>query len=103
MAEIQQEQRKTTDAAKRQVIVAPAAGDVINLKFATPGAVVSPRETIADIVPANPRLVVEAHIRTEDVSRVQQGQHADDPLHRFQVPQHVAGGRARCSTCRPIA
>jgi HlyD family type I secretion membrane fusion protein len=77
LAEIQQEQRKTTDAARRQVIVAPADGDVINLKFTSPGAVVSPREPIADIVPANPRLVVEAHIRTEDVSRVQQGQPAE--------------------------
>ena len=74
LAEIQQEQRKTVDASSRQVIVAPVAGDVINLKFTTPGAVVSPREPILDIVPINPRLVVEAHIRTEDVSRVQQGQ-----------------------------
>jgi HlyD family type I secretion membrane fusion protein len=77
LAELQQEQRKTVDASSRQVITAPVAGDVINLKFTTPGSVVSPREPIADIVPTNPRLVVEAHIRTEDVSRVQQGQPAD--------------------------
>jgi HlyD family type I secretion membrane fusion protein len=77
LAEIQQEQRKTVDAAGRQVIVAPVSGDVINLKFTTPGSVVSPREPIADIVPSNPRLVVEAHIRTEDVSRVQQKQAAE--------------------------
>ncbi len=77
LAELQQEQRKTVDASSRQVITAPVAGNVINLKFTTPGSVVSPREPIADIVPTNPRLVVEAHIRTEDVSRVQQGQPAD--------------------------
>jgi len=77
LAEIEQEQRKTVDASSRQVIVAPVAGDVINLKFTTPGSVVSPREPIADIVPSNPRLVVEAHVRTEDVSRVQQDQPAD--------------------------
>lgn len=77
LAEIQQEQRKTVDASGRQVIVAPVAGDVINLKFTTPGSMVSPREPIADIVPSNPRLVVESRIRTEDVSRVQQGQLAD--------------------------
>jgi len=77
LAEMQQEQRKTVDASSRQVIVAPVAGDVINLKFTTPGSVVSPREPIADIVPTNPRLVVEAHIRTEDVGRVQQGQPTD--------------------------
>lgn len=77
LAEIQQERRKTADAASRQVIVAPVAGDVLNLKFTTAGAVVSPREAIADIVPAHPRLVVEAHIRTEDVSRVSKGQAAE--------------------------
>ncbi|MBW8832221.1 MAG: HlyD family type I secretion periplasmic adaptor subunit [Burkholderiales bacterium] len=77
LAELQQEQRKTIDASSRQVIVAPVAGDVINLKFTTPGSMISPREPIADIVPSNPRLVVEAHIRTEDVSRIQQGQPAD--------------------------
>ncbi len=77
LIEIEQEQRKTTDASTRQVIVAPVAGDVINLKFTTPGSVVSPREPIADIVPSDPRLVVEARIRTEDVARVQQGQAAE--------------------------
>ncbi len=77
LIEIQQEQRKTVDASSRQVIVAPVAGDVINLKFTAPGSVVSPREPIADIVPSNPRLVVEARIRTEDVTRVQQGHAAE--------------------------
>ncbi|WP_280151457.1 HlyD family type I secretion periplasmic adaptor subunit [Piscinibacter sp. XHJ-5] len=77
LAEIEQEQRKIADASSRQVIVAPVDGDVINLKFTTPGSVVSPREPIADIVPSNPRLVVEAHVRTEDVSRVRQAQPAE--------------------------
>ena len=77
LTEIQQELRKSSDASMRQVIVAPAAGDVINLRFTSPGVVVPPRETIADIVPADPRLVIEAHIRTEDVSHVQQGQAAE--------------------------
>ena len=77
LTEVQQELRKSSDASMRQVIVAPAAGDVINLRFTSPGVVVPPRETIADIVPADPRLVIEAHIRTEDVSHVQQGQAAE--------------------------
>ena len=76
LSEIQQELRKSSDASKRQVILAPASGDVMNLKFTSPGSMVSPREPIADIVPADPRLLVEAHIRTEDVSRVVQGQAA---------------------------
>jgi HlyD family type I secretion membrane fusion protein len=77
LADLQQELRKGSDASARQVIVAPAAGDVMNLRFTSPGAVVPPRETIADIVPANPRLVIEAHLRTEDVGQVRQGQPAE--------------------------
>jgi len=77
LAEIHEELRKLSDASARQVIAAPAAGDIMNLKITAPGALVPARETIADIVPADPRLVIEAHIRTEDVSRVQQGQAAE--------------------------
>jgi HlyD family secretion protein len=77
LAEVEQELRKSTDAASRQVIVAPASGDVIDLKFSSPGAVIPPRETIADIVPAEPKLVTEARIRTEDINRIQREQPAE--------------------------
>ncbi len=76
LSEIQQEWRKSTDASQRQVVTAPVDGEVMNLRYTSPGTVVSPREPIADLVPANPRLVVEAQIRPEDVSRVRQGQGA---------------------------
>jgi len=77
LSEIEQERRKSTDASARQVIVAPTAGEVIDLKYATHGAVIPPRETIADIVPGDTRLVTEARIRPEDISRIQRGQSAD--------------------------
>lgn len=77
LSEIEQDLRKSRDAAARQVIVAPVSGEVIGLKFTAPGAVIPPRETIADIVPADSRLVIEAHLRTEDIDRVRQGQPAD--------------------------
>src|SRR5678815_2707013 len=61
-------------AARGQVLLVlgdcPVAGEIINLKFTTPGSVISPREPIADIVPSNPRLVLEARIRPEDISLV---------------------------------
>ena len=95
LSEIQQEQRKTSDASQRQVITAPAAGEVMNLKFTSPGAVVSPREPIADIVPTDPRLMVEARIRTEDVSRVQQGQAAEIRFTAFKYRStHLVEGKA---------
>ena len=77
LSEIEQEQRKSADAAIRQTIVSPADGEVIGLRFTAPGAVIAPREAIADIVPNNPRLVIEARIRTEDISRIRKDQAAD--------------------------
>jgi HlyD family secretion protein len=76
LSEIEQEQRKSADAATRQVVVAPASGEIIDLKFTSPGAVVRPGDPIADIVPSDTQLMVEARIRPEDIANVHQGQAA---------------------------
>lgn len=70
LGEIEQEQRKSGDAAARQVVAAPASGEVIDLKFTSPGAVVRPGEPIAEIVPSDAKLMIEAHIRPEDINNV---------------------------------
>jgi HlyD family secretion protein len=56
------------------VVTAPTAGEVIDLKFTSPGAVIRPGEPIADIVPVDARLLLEAHIRPEDINNVRLGQ-----------------------------
>ncbi len=76
LAEMEQELRKSEDSAARQVVTAPAGGEVIDLKINSPGAVVRPGESIADIVPSNAKLLVEARIRPEDINNVQRDQHA---------------------------
>ncbi len=85
VTELEQELRKSADASDRQLIVAPASGEVIDLKYTTPGAVISPRETIAEIVPVDARLVLEVRVRTEDINRVHLGQAADV---RFTASNH---------------
>lgn len=76
LAEVQQEQRKTGDAAQRQTITAPAAGEVMDLKVNSAGAVIGARETVAEIVPSGTRLVVEAMVRPEDINHVRREQAA---------------------------
>ncbi len=76
LGEIEQEQRKTEDAAARQVVVAPASGEIIDLKFTSPGTVIRPGEPIADIVPKDASLLIEARIRPEDISNVRLDQAA---------------------------
>jgi epimerase transport system membrane fusion protein len=73
-SEVEQEQRKSEDASRRQVVVAPATGVVIDLKFTSPGAVVAAGETIADVVPTGTPLLVEARVRPEDIASVSLGQ-----------------------------
>jgi HlyD family secretion protein len=73
LSEVEQELRKFTDASMRQVIMGPTDGEVIDLKYSAPGAVIPPREVIAEIVPTQTRLVTEARIRTEDINRSHRG------------------------------
>ena len=76
ISEIEQELRKSDDATQRQVVLAPVGGEIIDMKFNTPGAVVRPGEPIAEIVPANTALMIEAQIRPEEVNNVVVGQAA---------------------------
>ena len=76
LAEIEQERRKSDDAAARQVVPAPASGEVMDLKFTSPGAVVRAGEPIADIVPSDAKLMIEAQIRPEEINNVQRDQPA---------------------------
>ena len=76
VSEVEQELRKSNDATLRQVVLAPASGEVIDLKFTSVGAVVRPGETIAEIVPAKTALMIEAQIKPEEVNNVQVGQGA---------------------------
>jgi HlyD family type I secretion membrane fusion protein len=76
--------RPAQDAEERQRIVAPMAGEVVDLKITSPGAVIAPREPILDIVPENPVLVIEARVRPEDISYVKLDAVADVRLTAFR-------------------
>lgn len=77
LSELEQELRKSKDVSARQVITAPVAGEVMGLRYTAAGSVLPPRETIAEIVPVEPRLVTQVQIRTEDINRVERGQAVD--------------------------
>jgi HlyD family type I secretion membrane fusion protein len=104
LQEVEQERRKTADASQRQLITAPVDGEVIGLRATNPGTVLAPREPVADIVPSNPKLLVEARIRTEDVSRVHLGQPADVRFtaYKYRTTKLVAGSVAYVSGDRLV-
>jgi membrane fusion protein, epimerase transport system len=72
LAEIEQEQRKSSDMAVRQVVTAPAAGEIMGLKVTSPGAIIRAGDIIAEVVPTDAKMLIEARIRPEEISYVQQ-------------------------------
>ncbi|HQY09764.1 MAG TPA: HlyD family type I secretion periplasmic adaptor subunit [Burkholderiaceae bacterium] len=92
--EIEQELLKASDASRRQVVTAPVDGEVIGLRYTSSGSVIPPREAVAEIVPSNPKLIVEARIRTEDISRVHRDQLADLRFTAFKYrTTHMVHGK----------
>jgi HlyD family type I secretion membrane fusion protein len=61
------------DTLDRVVMTAPVAGEVMNLDVHTKGAVIKPGDTVAEIVPQNDQLEVEAHVKPEDADDVYVG------------------------------
>jgi len=82
--ELRERLRPAQDAEQRQRIIAPIAGEVVDLKITSVGAVIAPREPILDIVPENADLLVEARVRPEDVTFVHLDAHADVRLTAFR-------------------
>ena len=76
--------RPSKDAATRQKIVSPIAGEVVGLKVFNAGSVIAPRDVLMEIVPEQKRLIVEARIRPEDINAVRPGSEADIHLTAFK-------------------
>ncbi|HEY5900340.1 MAG TPA: HlyD family type I secretion periplasmic adaptor subunit [Burkholderiales bacterium] len=84
MFDLEEKLRPSRDAAERQQVVAPIAGEVVGLRVFTSGAVVGPRDVLMEIVPAEKTLVIEARIRPEDINHVRKGSVADIRLTAYK-------------------
>jgi HlyD family type I secretion membrane fusion protein len=77
IAALEQQLRTSRDAARRQTIVAPIAGKVVDLKVFTVGGVIAPGAALMDIVPEAVPLIIEAKLNVDDVSQAQVGMQAE--------------------------
>ena len=62
------------DILNRSVIIAPVAGEILNLRFSTRGGVVRPGEAILEIVPQVGEITASVRIRPNERAAVYQGQ-----------------------------
>ncbi len=74
--EATQRLRRLADSLDRTVIRSPVEGVVKTMHVTTLGGVVRPGETVADIVPFEDRLIIEARLSIRDIGYVRPGQSA---------------------------
>lgn len=74
LAELSEQQLAARDQLKRVDLLAPQDGIVHELAVHTVGGVISPGETIMQIVPVNDSLVVEAKVQPVDIDQLHIGQ-----------------------------
>ena len=77
LSDLEEKQRPSRDAVNRQAIVAPIAGQVVDLQVFTVGGVVRPGERLLDIVPDSEPLLIEARVGLDDVDDLRLEQSAD--------------------------
>lgn len=70
LAVVEETLRAASDRVARTMIRAPLRGTVNALSINTPGAVVAPGQPLAEIVPADDGLIIEAYLRPTDVAFV---------------------------------
>ncbi len=75
--ELSQRMQKFGDSLKRTIVRSPVDGIMKTLYVFTVGGVLRPGDAVADIVPGNDRLVIEAKLPTEDIGYVSAGQVAN--------------------------
>ena len=74
LEEVRHKQRRHADSLARTVLRAPGDGVVKSLTVTTIGGVIGPGMEVAEIVPADDTLVVEAKLPVSDIGYVHEGQ-----------------------------
>jgi len=83
--ELEERLRPPQDQVERQIVRSPVDGEVMSMHVAAAGEAIGPREPILDVVPEREKLVIEAHIRPEDIEHVRKDGAAEVRLTAFDA------------------
>lgn len=73
LSSLEEQVRATSDVARRVDVTAPLDGTVTALSVHTIGGVVQPGAVLMSLVPANDRMIIEAHVAPQDIDVVHAG------------------------------
>jgi HlyD family type I secretion membrane fusion protein len=77
LATVEKDLNVTRDLLSQTSLRAPISGYVVNLMVNTIGGVVSPGQTVMEIVPNNRNLIIKTNVNTQDRASIKVGQSAD--------------------------
>lgn len=83
LATLKQNLKSSQDQLNRTILRSPMHGVVNNLAVTTIGGVVRPGEEIAQIIPLDEELFVEARVPPEDIANIRRGQEATIKLSAY--------------------
>jgi len=87
-AGLEQDVVKAAERAKFQRLVAPVDGTVQQLAVHTVGGVVTPAQSLLEVVPEGSKLEIEATVANRDVGFVHQGQDAEIKVDTFNFTKY---------------
>ncbi len=73
---VREKARQARSVLDRAIVRAPVSGTVVRMHYHTPGGVIETGKPIAEILPADAPLIIEAQIARTDIDVVRSGQHA---------------------------
>lgn len=77
LASVEKELSTTKTLIEQSTIRAPISGYIVNSKINTVGGVITPGQTLMEIVPNNTKLIVKASIDPKDRASINKDQHAE--------------------------
>ena len=82
--ELREQIKPARDTQKRLTVRAPISGEVINMRIhSEDSGVITPGMPLLDIVPADSKLIISAHVSPQDITRVHKGQETKVQLSAF--------------------
>lgn len=73
---VREKARQARSVLDRAIVRTPVSGTVVRMHYHTPGGVIETGKPIAEILPADAPLIIEAQIARTDIDTVKSGQHA---------------------------
>jgi HlyD family secretion protein len=85
LADAQQRRRAAANTLAKQVVTAPEAGTVTDIKYFTPGSSIVAGQPVLDLVPLDDRLLIEGSVAPTDIEHVHVGQRVNVRLTAYKV------------------